>query len=84
MTATTMIHVRVKDEIKTKATEALAAMGLTVADAVRLLLKRVEAEQALPLDLKVPNAQTKAAIEESRAKWKPHPTRPQSGPSRVR
>ncbi len=38
---TSMLHVRVDDETKTQATEALAAMGLSVSDAVRLLLHRV-------------------------------------------
>ena len=45
-------------------------MGLTVSDAVRILLKRVVNDQAFPLELKVPNAVTQAAIEESRAKMK--------------
>jgi len=67
MSATTMIHVRVDDDIKVQATEALEAMGLSMSDAVRLFLKRVVAEQALPIELKVPNAETRAAIEEARA-----------------
>lgn len=67
MTHSTMLHVRVDDEIKTQATEALAAMGLTVSDAVRILLKRVVNDQAFPLELKVPNAQTRAAMQEARA-----------------
>jgi DNA-damage-inducible protein J len=62
-----MLHVRVDDAIKARATEALEAMGLSVSDAVRLFLRRVVAEQAFPLELKVPNAETRAAIEESRA-----------------
>jgi DNA-damage-inducible protein J len=61
-----MLHVRVEDNIKAQATEALGAMGLSMADAVRLFLHRVVAEQALPLELKVPNAKTRAAIAESR------------------
>ncbi len=67
MAHSTMLHVRVDDEIKTQASEALAAMGLSVSDAVRILLKRVVADQAFPLELKVPNAQTRAAMEETRA-----------------
>lgn len=67
MSATTMVHVRVDNEVKAQATEALASMGLTVSDAVRLFLKRVVAEQAMPIELKVPNADTRAAMEESRA-----------------
>jgi len=61
-----MLHVRVDDEIKTQASEALAAMGLSVSDAVRILLKRVVTDQAFPLELKVPNAKTRVAMEEAR------------------
>ncbi len=67
MPHSTMLHVRVEDETKTQASEVLAAMGLTVSDAVRILLKRVVTDQAFPLEVKVPNAQTRAAMEEARA-----------------
>ena len=67
MAHTSMLHVRIDDDVKAQATEALAAMGLSVSDAVRILLKRVVNDQAFPLELKVPNAQTRAAIAESRA-----------------
>lgn len=67
MAHSTMLHVRVDSEIKTQASEALAAMGLSVSDAVRILLKRVVNDQAFPLELKVPNAQTRAAMDEARA-----------------
>lgn len=67
MAHSTMLHVRVDSEIKTQASEALAAMGLSVSDAVRILLKRVVNDQAFPLELKVPNAETRAAMEEARA-----------------
>lgn len=67
MSTTKMIHIRVDDEVKEQATQALAAMGLSLSEAVRLFLKRVVIEQALPLELKVPNAETQEAINESRA-----------------
>lgn len=62
---TSMLHVRVDDDTKEKATEALNAMGLSVSDAVRLFLRRVVADQAFPLELKVPNAATRAAMAEA-------------------
>ena len=62
---TSMLHVRVDDETKEKATVALGAMGLTVSDAVRILLHRVVTDQAFPLELKVPNAETRAAMVEA-------------------
>ena len=64
---TSMLHIRVDDDTKAQATEALAAMGMTVSDAVRLFLRRVVIDQAFPLELKVPNEETLAAMEESRA-----------------
>lgn len=41
-------------------------MGLAISEAVRIFLKRAVMDQALPLALKVPNAATRAAMEESR------------------
>ena len=63
---TSMLHIRVEDDIKEQATVALTSMGLSVSDAVRLFLRRVVIEQAFPLELKVPNAETRAAMEEAR------------------
>ena len=48
---TSMIHVRVDDQLKAKATDALSGVGLTVSDAVRILLTRVAAEGGLPAGL---------------------------------
>lgn len=66
MATSTMVHVRVEGKVKARAEKALAAMGLSVSDAVRMLLVRVAAEQALPFDVRVPNARTTAAMEEAR------------------
>ena len=65
MAATTMVHVRVDEQIKAQATETLAAMGLTVSDAVRVFLMRVVADQQMPFALKVPNAETRVAMAEA-------------------
>ena len=70
MAQSSKLHIRVDDEVKTQATEALAAMGLSMSDAVRIFLKRVVNDQAFPLELKVPNAETRAAMEEARAMMK--------------
>ena len=48
---TSMLHVRVDEQLKTEATEALANVGLTVSDAVRILLTRVTKEGGLPAGL---------------------------------
>lgn len=67
MKRSTMLHVRVDAETRQQAADALASMGLTISDAVRILLRRVVDDQALPLELKVPNAETRTAMEEARA-----------------
>ncbi len=61
--ATGMVHIRVDQKVKAKAAKTLAAMGLTVSDAVRLLLTRIASEQALPFEVRVPNRETAAALE---------------------
>jgi DNA-damage-inducible protein J len=52
-------------EVTDRAMIALAATGLTASEAVRLLFQRIIVDQAFPLELKVPNAETLAAIAES-------------------
>jgi DNA-damage-inducible protein J len=63
-TADTVVRARIDRETKERATVALQAMGLTVSDVLRIVLRRVANDQAFSLELKVPNAQTRAAIEE--------------------
>ncbi len=67
MATTSMVHVRVDENIKQEATETLALMGLSVSDAVRVFLTRVVAEKQLPFLLKVPNPETHAAMMEADA-----------------
>ena len=60
--ATTMVHVRVDQKTKQRAAKALAGMGISVSDAVRMLLIRVAVEKALPFEVKLPNATTVKAM----------------------
>ena len=64
MASDTVVRARIDGQVKEKAAKVLADMGLSVSDAIRLLLVRVAAEKALPFELKVPNADTRAAVEE--------------------
>ena len=64
-TNSAMLHVRMDEDTKRKGTAALAAIGLSASDAVRILFHRIVADQAFPLELKVPNAETRAAMEEA-------------------
>lgn len=71
--ATTMVHVRVDERTKLRATQALAGMGISVSDAVRMLLVRVAAEKALPFAVKVPGEATvKAMRDAGKGKGKRH------------
>ncbi len=65
MATTTMVHVRVDEQMKAQAVETLAAMGLSISDAIRVFLMRIVAEKQLPFALKVPNAETRAAMVEA-------------------
>jgi DNA-damage-inducible protein J len=67
MAANQLVQTRIDGTIKAEAAAVLAAMGLTVSDAVRLMLTRVAREHALPFDPLVPNATTVAAMKEARA-----------------
>jgi DNA-damage-inducible protein J len=57
-----MVHIRIDRKTKDEAAETLEHIGLSLSDAVRLFLHRVAADQAFPLELKVPNADTRAAM----------------------
>jgi DNA-damage-inducible protein J len=66
MAATEMVHVRIDKRTKARAAKALAAMGLSVSDAVRVLLTRVATEKCLPFEVRTPNDATVGAIQEAR------------------
>lgn len=66
MPANVIVQARIDKSVKEEASIVLATMGLTVSDAVRLLLTRVARERALPFDPLVPNAETIEAMKEAR------------------
>lgn len=65
--ADTYVRARIDASTKERATDALDAMGLSVSDAIRLLMLRIADEQRLPFDIKVPNAATREAMAELEA-----------------
>lgn len=67
MAANQLVQTRIDGAIKAEAAAVLAAMGLTVSDAVRLMLTKIAREHALPFDPLIPNATTIAAMKEARA-----------------
>ena len=66
MSANAVVRARIDERIKEEATVVLAAMGLTVSDALRIMLTRLAYEKALPFEPLVPNAMTIAAMKEAR------------------
>ncbi|MCY7338791.1 MAG: type II toxin-antitoxin system RelB/DinJ family antitoxin [Sphingomonas bacterium] len=63
--ASSMLHVRMDEDTKSQGNAVLDAIGLSASDAVRLLYRRLAADQAFPLELKVPNSETRAAMAQS-------------------
>lgn len=66
MPANAVVRARIDERIKEEATVVLAAMGLTVSDAFRILLTRIAQEKAMPFEPLIPNEETIAAMKEAR------------------
>lgn len=66
MAATDVVRARIDSKLKKEAGVILADMGLSVSDAIRLMLVRVVSEKALPFDVRVPNSETQAAMRDLR------------------
>lgn len=61
-TDTVVVRARIDAATKDRAAKALDAMGLSISDAIRLLMVQIADEQRLPFAVKVPNATTRAAL----------------------
>ena len=66
MAANAVVRARIDEQVKEEATAILAAAGLTVSDAFRMLLVRTVADKALPFDPLVPNEETIEAMKAAR------------------
>ena len=67
MAANTVVRARIDENIKEEATIVLAAMGLTISDAFRIMLIRVAREKALPFEPLIPNEKTIKAMKQARS-----------------
>lgn len=65
-TLNTVVRARISEDVKNEATAVLAAMGLTVSDAFRMMMTRIAREHALPFEPLVPNEETIAAMRAAR------------------
>ena len=66
MTANSVVRARIDQRIKEEAAAVLAAMGLSVSDAFRLMMVRIAKDKALPFEPLVPNAETIEAMKAAR------------------
>lgn len=64
MSADAVVRARIDTATKERAAAALAAMGLSLSDAIRLLMLRIADEQRLPFDVMVPTTATAKAMRE--------------------
>ena len=68
MTATVKetTNIKLDVEIKAKAKEIFKELGITMGEAVNIFLSQVALHKGLPFEVKIPNDETKQAIEEAR------------------
>ena len=67
MARTETIRARVEPELKSEAEAILKEVGLSSSEAMRLFLYQIVRQRGLPFEVKIPNAETMAAIEELEA-----------------
>ena len=67
MAKTAMIRARVEPELKCQAEEVFAGLGLSPTEAITLFYRQVTLHHGLPFAVKVPNAETLAALRQARA-----------------
>ncbi len=77
------VRARIDEKLRDDATAVLAEMGLTVSDVIRITLTRVAKEGTLPFELRVPNAETLAAMAEARSMAAAGSARHASGPEAI-
>ena len=66
MSQNAVVRARIDEQIKKEASAVLAAMGLTVSDAFRLMMVRIATDKALPFEPLVPNEETIEAMRSAR------------------
>lgn len=64
MATYTEVRVRIDADTKMRAAKALNKMGLSIPDAVRMVMMQIAADERLPSDMKIPNATTRKAMRE--------------------
>nr|VFK36505.1 MAG: DNA-damage-inducible protein J [Candidatus Kentron sp. SD]VFK77824.1 MAG: DNA-damage-inducible protein J [Candidatus Kentron sp. SD] len=66
MSEKTIVRARINEHIKEEAATVLATMGLTVSDALSILLTRIAREKVFPFEPLAPNTETISTMKEAR------------------
>lgn len=66
MSETTMLHVRMDGKTKKGAEAVFAKLGISTSDAIRIFFKQVKLQKGLPFEVRIPNAESRKAVEEVR------------------
>lgn len=59
-----MVRARIEPELKTRVEKYFDILGLSTTQAITLFFKQVELHRGLPFEIKIPNAETMAAMKE--------------------
>lgn len=59
------VRARITPELKRDVENVLSQVGLTMSEAIILFMSQVKLHQGLPFEIKVPNKETRRAIEEA-------------------
>jgi len=68
MAKTEMIRARVEPELKHQAEEVFSALGMSATEAITLFYRQVALHHGLPFEVRIPNAETREAIRQARAR----------------
>jgi DNA-damage-inducible protein J len=63
-TPTQMIHTRIDQNLKRKAELVFSSLGINTTEAIRMFLTQVTLRQGIPFDIKIPNKETRKAMDE--------------------
>jgi DNA-damage-inducible protein J len=64
MAQDSVVRARIDEKTKAKAAKVFAECGLTLSDAIRIMLTRTAQEKAIPFSIHVPNKVTQKAIKD--------------------
>ena len=64
MSKTDRVEARIESDLKQAAEAVFSKLGVSPSDAIRIFYKQVELHQGFPFEVRIPNAETLAAIKE--------------------